>query len=69
MEILPSFTKAMKYLDNFKEFFKPKSVIENEEGNIVNILMDNDTYLPVLEEKIKVNYQILKQMIFKLIKK
>tara|TARA_B100001123_G_scaffold195821_1_gene223145 strand:- start:2566 stop:4887 length:2322 start_codon:yes stop_codon:yes gene_type:complete len=63
-QLLPRYKDVIKYLPSFKDnkgdgdnfTIDVESVLLSEEGNITSILMSNDTYLPVIEEKIKTKY-------------
>lgn len=60
MELLPSYKKAIKYLSLFEDIYKPISVIKSNDGLINTIIMSNDTYLPIIEEKISTSYEKIK---------
>ena len=56
-QLLPTYDTAVKYLSDFKQHFQIQYLIENEEGEVNCIYLTNDTYLPVISEKINSKYE------------
>ena len=53
---LPRYENATQYLSYFKGYFTIKSVLLSDDDNITSIIMSNNTYLPVIEEKVQTKY-------------
>jgi hypothetical protein len=52
MQLLPTYDKVKTYINLFKEYFSIKSCIKNNDDEVTTLVMSNDTFIPILNEKL-----------------
>lgn len=55
MQLLPTYTKIKTYINLFKDYFTIKSCIKNKDDEVTTLVMSNDTFIPILNEKLSLN--------------